>query len=218
MKIFFLYFFILFLLRNYKRFYITTPITTGNFLLLIAHPDDESMFFGPTLLNLKGKIRIICLSKGNTLLNYTNIRQKELEALCNNYNYNLTMYNFLDNDNWDVQKITDILFYTYLVSPFDTLITFDKNGVSNHKNHISCYKASFLFRNIFKINTMYLKSLNIFQKYILNYRCGVKEYVLKFKDYFSVVKMMSYHRSQLVWFRYLYLMFSSYTSYNTYQN
>jgi N-acetylglucosaminylphosphatidylinositol deacetylase len=43
--------------------------TKTNVLLLVAHPDDESMFFGPTLLSLSKlggySIRVICLSTGN---------------------------------------------------------------------------------------------------------------------------------------------------------
>jgi hypothetical protein len=42
--------------------------TKTNVLLLVAHPDDESMFFGPTLLSLSKlggySIRVICLSTG----------------------------------------------------------------------------------------------------------------------------------------------------------
>jgi len=37
-------------------------------LLVVAHPDDESMFFAPTILFLKSKghnIHILCMSQGN---------------------------------------------------------------------------------------------------------------------------------------------------------
>lgn len=34
-------------------------------MLVIAHPDDESMFFGPALLNLQDEeIFLLCLSTG----------------------------------------------------------------------------------------------------------------------------------------------------------
>lgn len=39
-----------------------------NILILIAHPDDECMFFSPTILGLlvKGhRVFVVCLSKGN---------------------------------------------------------------------------------------------------------------------------------------------------------
>jgi N-acetylglucosaminylphosphatidylinositol deacetylase len=41
----------------------------SNILLVTAHPDDECMFFGPTLMNLaskrlKNQVHVLCLSKG----------------------------------------------------------------------------------------------------------------------------------------------------------
>jgi len=53
-------------------------------LLLIAHPDDESMFFAPTLLALKGKIRVLCLSTGN-YDGLGHIRKKELLKACRTF-------------------------------------------------------------------------------------------------------------------------------------
>ena len=40
-----------------------------NILLVIAHPDDEVMFFGPTLIGITNatadnKVRVLCLSNG----------------------------------------------------------------------------------------------------------------------------------------------------------
>lgn len=42
-----------------------------NILLLIAHPDDEAMFFGPTVISLtrpneKNNVEILCLSSGKS--------------------------------------------------------------------------------------------------------------------------------------------------------
>jgi len=41
----------------------------SNIMLVIAHPDDEVMFFGPTLIGItkekyQNDIRILCLSSG----------------------------------------------------------------------------------------------------------------------------------------------------------
>ncbi|WUR03092.1 N-acetlyglucosaminylphosphatidylinositol deacetlyase (PIGL) [Vairimorpha necatrix] len=216
MIIFLSVFFVFFTLRNYKRFLFSHVPANKNYCLLIAHPDDESMFFAPTLLNLKSKIHILCLSKGDTLFKWDYTRENELKSLCLDYNWDLTMYNLFDNEDWDIQVITNVLTYNCLINPFYILITFDQCGVSGHKNHKSCYEAAKKFSQEFPIETMYLKSQNIFQKYFCNYLLGEREFILGFKDYFSVMKMMTYHRSQLLWFRYLYLIFSSYTSYNSY--
>nr|CAJ86242.1 H0402C08.18 [Oryza sativa] len=55
-----------------------------NVLLVLAHPDDESMFFAPTILFLKSKghsIHILCLSQGNAD-GLGNIRKEELYLAC----------------------------------------------------------------------------------------------------------------------------------------
>lgn len=39
-------------------------------LLVIAHPDDEAMFFGPLLFAAQGTkatVRVLCMSTGNSL-------------------------------------------------------------------------------------------------------------------------------------------------------
>lgn len=40
-------------------------------LLVIAHPDDESMFFGPTLVSLQERgvrVKVVCLTNGTAML------------------------------------------------------------------------------------------------------------------------------------------------------
>mmetsp|Transcript_4729 Transcript_4729/g.6371 ORF Transcript_4729/g.6371 Transcript_4729/m.6371 type:complete len:148 (+) Transcript_4729:323-766(+) len=57
-------------------------------LLVIAHPDDESMFFGPTLLALAGmqaEVSVLCLSTGN-FEGKGKQRSLELKAACRLFN------------------------------------------------------------------------------------------------------------------------------------
>jgi N-acetylglucosaminylphosphatidylinositol deacetylase len=47
----------------------SAPISGRNILLVIAHPDDEVMFFGPTLVGItnsssENNVRVLCLSNG----------------------------------------------------------------------------------------------------------------------------------------------------------
>ncbi|OXB59502.1 hypothetical protein ASZ78_004475 [Callipepla squamata] len=53
-------------------------------LLVTAHPDDEAMFFAPTLLGLGragARLAVLCCSAGN-YYNQGEIRKKELEQSC----------------------------------------------------------------------------------------------------------------------------------------
>ena len=57
------------------------PCSSGKTLLVIAHPDDECMFFGPTVQRLQedGRcLHLLCLSTGGTLLllqRHSSVRQ-----------------------------------------------------------------------------------------------------------------------------------------------
>lgn len=49
------------------RFHQRQPIATRNALIVTAHPDDECMFFGPTIRALsssKHRLHVLCLSTG----------------------------------------------------------------------------------------------------------------------------------------------------------
>lgn len=52
--------------------FLKNPITRTSILLTIAHPDDEVMFFGPTLAELSrpehgNTIHVLCMSSGKFL-------------------------------------------------------------------------------------------------------------------------------------------------------
>jgi N-acetylglucosaminylphosphatidylinositol deacetylase len=64
------------LLISYKK----PSICTKKTLLVIAHPDDECLFFAPTLLNLKN-VHVTCLSTGNTE-GLGKVRSKEIKESC----------------------------------------------------------------------------------------------------------------------------------------
>ncbi len=54
-------------------------------LLVTAHPDDETMFFAPTVLNLTKKkdseVFLLCLSRGDTN-KLKGVRKRELYKAC----------------------------------------------------------------------------------------------------------------------------------------
>ncbi|KAI0834469.1 LmbE-like protein [Hypoxylon sp. FL0890] len=142
--------------------------------LLIAHPDDEAMFFAPTVLAMTrpengNHVKILCLSSGNAD-GLGETRKKELvksglllglkkedDVLV------IDSPDFPDSmtTTWDATKISSLLtsaFAPHLAaqkapkdktsSPtatIDALITFDANGISSHPNHVSLYHGARAF-------------------------------------------------------------------------
>ncbi|TBU00151.1 putative GlcNAc-PI de-N-acetylase [Hamiltosporidium tvaerminnensis] len=259
-----------FLFKNIKNILPCTFIDQpGNFLLLTAHPDDESMFFAPTILNLKGDLTIICFSTGNYLqeteseMNMTKkeisedknnyfannfmkiekrnyevkrnkIRLKELKNVCKflnrnnkfiqnkeiiNRNYLNTkciILNLQDNSDWDTNEIVSIIRFYNLIYNFNCIFTFDRNGVSNHKNHISLFFATRKFRQEIPVKCYYLNSKNIWYKYFIDFSLNKNSFCSGIIKYFTSIRMMLFHKSQILWFRILYIFFSNFMIYNDY--
>ncbi|KAI1393193.1 LmbE-like protein [Hypoxylon trugodes] len=138
--------------------------------LLIAHPDDEAMFFAPSVLALTrpesgNQLKILCLSSGNAD-GLGETRKKELAKsgvlLGLRSENDVLVYESPDfpdsmTTTWDASKISTVLtsaFAPHLSSQkptndstaptatIDVLITFDATGVSSHPNHISLYHGA----------------------------------------------------------------------------
>ncbi|OTB02242.1 hypothetical protein M426DRAFT_322823 [Hypoxylon sp. CI-4A] len=136
--------------------------------LLIAHPDDEAMFFAPSVLALTrpdtgNHVRILCLSSGNAD-GLGEVRKKELVKSglllgLRSADDVLVLDNpdFPDSmtTTWDAQKISNLLSSAFApqqpsttsapTATIDVLITFDAGGVSGHPNHISLYHGARTF-------------------------------------------------------------------------
>ncbi|AFN83444.1 hypothetical protein EROM_080220 [Encephalitozoon romaleae SJ-2008] len=201
-------------LRNVRRLR-KSSLIPGRYLLLIAHPDDESMFFAPSLLNLKGNIDILCLSNGNKE-GKGKEREEELRKVGYYIGANVTITTlFSDGKDWDPLKVYLRLLWAYMSRPFDVLMTFDERGVSGHKNHISCYKGATLFLRVHNdVKGAILESKSLFRKYIVDTGFSKVSSTVPFRMYMAPVKMILFHRSQMIWFRYLYMLFSNFMSYN----
>ena len=118
-------------------------------LLITAHPDDEIMFFAPTiktLISQKIRVRILCLSNGD-FEGKGKVREEELANVCKN----LKIEDFLivhDDELKDemklkwkeevaVKRISEYL-NEENIDKIGSIITFDEEGVTKHLNHISC--------------------------------------------------------------------------------
>ncbi|UJR07530.1 hypothetical protein I4U23_011818 [Adineta vaga] len=121
--------------------------TSKNFLLVVAHPDDECLFFSPTIVGLvsRGKIgHILVFSKGNSL-GLGPIREKELNGSCQKLNidlsrcFSLNLTDLQDDPHrwWPKGNISEIVDQFIKRFNIDLLITFDRGGISGHVNHKS---------------------------------------------------------------------------------
>ncbi|TYI31161.1 hypothetical protein ES332_A05G434100v1 [Gossypium tomentosum] len=189
-----------------------TPLHKKNVLLVVAHPDDESMFFSPTINYLTSKghnLYLLCLSIGNAD-GMGSSRKDELYRACVVHKIQLQQVNVLDH-------------------PELQIITFDSYGVSGHCNHGDVHYGVRKFLHDSSpgnIEAWELVSINIMRKYsglfdiwmsnldVMQHPSGVMHCLLN-EHPLKSFQAMAEHSSQWVWFRKLFVSFSSYTYVNT---
>ncbi|RIB06435.1 putative deacetylase LmbE-like domain-containing protein [Gigaspora rosea] len=180
--------FIYYIIITSKKYVINT-ITGLNVLLVISHPDDECMFFSPTLLELgkveyKNKMHVLCLSVGNES-GLGKIRKKELEASCTSLGIDVKFVKCLNHPElqdgpknvWNPELISSTIEEYIEKHGIDVIITFDDKGISGHPNHSAAYNGArnYILSKIpsksksskSKLLRLYkLKTVNIIRKYI----------------------------------------------------
>lgn len=157
--------------KDFQCFYPKEIREKKRFLLVVAHPDDECLFFNPTLLGLIARNHqghLIVLSKGN-YQGLGNLRENELKQSCfhlgipSNHCLALNISELMDNPHlwWNEKIIASTIDHYLKQFQIDFLITFDSDGISGHWNHRSIPSAvqKFLPRNssqsilIYQLNT-----------------------------------------------------------------
>ncbi|EMD65021.1 hypothetical protein COCSADRAFT_88447 [Bipolaris sorokiniana ND90Pr] len=139
-------------------------------LLLIAHPDDEAMFFAPALLALTrpeygNHVKILCLSSGDAD-GLGHVRKKELvksglQLGIRSEDDILVVEdkNFPDSMTvtWHPRLISNLLTTAFAPdmssvsskdapqAAIDAIITFDAHGISGHPNHKSLHAGAHSF-------------------------------------------------------------------------
>ncbi|KAL3272210.1 hypothetical protein HHI36_022692 [Cryptolaemus montrouzieri] len=121
-------------------------------LIVTAHPDDECMFFGPTILNLTKQtdttVYLMCLSTGkNYGMDVT--RRKELYKACKVLGIKDSSIMVLNHDDlpddiktrWPEETVAALILHQIEIYDITALITFDRSGISSHPNHFSIYYA-----------------------------------------------------------------------------
>ncbi|KAF8934524.1 putative deacetylase LmbE-like domain-containing protein [Dissophora ornata] len=162
--------------------YLKTPLTQTSIVLVIAHPDDEVMFFGPTLAELTrpehgNTVRVLCMSSGNHD-GIGETRKKELVASCKSFGIRESHVTILEREElkdgpkelWDPSLVGDQMNLYAKKHNIETIITFDDRGVSSHINHVACYVGLTYFIQTFKERTpvkscYVLKSISLLRKY-----------------------------------------------------
>ncbi|XP_075246481.1 N-acetylglucosaminyl-phosphatidylinositol de-N-acetylase-like [Convolutriloba macropyga] len=202
-------------------------------LLLIAHPDDECMFFGPSihkLLEIGFDVQCLCLTNGN-FYGQGKLRTEELIKSLKVFNIKSENVKCLDidvfpddpNALWPIHQLSEnIRKHMKTIANLHLILTFDSFGVSGHPNHCALRNAVSVVQKCHRDLLFYeLKTCSVFRKYIglLNlpisvalYICGKTSLVAlssPMQVWCNFLAMMK-HKSQLMWFRYLYILFSKY--------
>ncbi|XP_065870998.1 uncharacterized protein [Euphorbia lathyris] len=209
-----------------------------NVLLVIAHPDDESMFFSPTinyLISRGHNLHVLCLSNGNAD-GMGSARKHELFKACAVLKVSLEQVKVVDNPNlqdgfgqvWDHNLLGQIIQEEAYKHGTEVVITFDNYGVSGHCNHCDVhYGVRKLVReNAHGIEAWELVSINILRKYsgpvdiwlsmlLATKKSSTETHCVLNEHPRKSFQAMGAHSSQWVWFRKLFVSFSSYTYVNT---
>lgn len=224
-----------------------------HYLLIIAHPDDESMFFLPTLYNVirysapDDTFQVLCLSNGN-YDGLGHIREIELQkailVISEKIRLTIVLHEELQdgpNQSWQPDVIVNEIQSNVQDLHGDVvLITFDEYGVTNHPNHIDTCRGA---RNFFEMQTgtrsdghlqlWLLKTIhNPLQKNVVIFeiisrllKWLVPSFMMGHEGHdncktffmfptFLTWRAMKMHYSQFVWYRKLFVLFSSYSYWN----
>ena len=205
-----------------------------NILFVTAHPDDECMFFAPTILSTIKEghnIYLVCLSKGD-YYNKGDVRKKELIASCSKLGVMPNHVTIVDDERfkdgpenvWDIDGLVDRIVSVIKRVNADSVVTFDCSGVSGHANHTAISKAVEKIhksKQLQNVSVFMLHGSNIVRKYMsfLDIPFSSIFHLTTFVSLPSEIvkswRAMSAHQSQMVWFRKLYIVFSRYMYVNT---
>lgn len=202
---------------------------------VIGHPDDEIMFFNQVLLSLNNlnhpilsQIHVICLTNKDTIRHHELVKSCEV-LLANHLNIlTVSCFDYKDSmtEIWNVVDVGHTL--KGIINPADKskslIITFDKDGISNHINHKTCYqlcKENFSDSHVFVLKTpsfaLKYSSFFILVYFSLSSIMGssnnhneIQFSNFSIRQWLHVVSVMGKcHKSQMVWYRWLWWVSNS---------
>ena len=202
-------------------------------LLVISHPDDESMFFGPTIQALRragARTHILCLSNGDAD-GLGAVREKELEiarkflGVDSSEVVNDSKLKDGFKEAWPEETIAAHVEASVRRLDANVVLTFDAKGVSGHPNHVAAYRgvrrwAAAARKISASPETWALVTVNPLRKFLtfgdVFASFALESHVLvAATSAMEVRRAMSLHRSQWVWYRKLFVLFSRYAYVNS---
>ncbi|KAI3406824.2 GPI12 [Candida oxycetoniae] len=179
-------------------------VTNSTVYFIIGHPDDEVMFFAPTILELSkswygNDVELISFSKGDAVHeSMARIRSQELYNSARMLGVDRSKVHILSykdgmNETWSFDSVAKslgkIIDLDKKTKKGIVLITFDESGVSSHPNHISLYYGTKEFfktlppksKQVTKLFT--LKSLGFWEKYSFTLLTNIELFV----NYISIL-------------------------------
>ncbi|KAK0055033.1 N-acetylglucosaminyl-phosphatidylinositol de-N-acetylase [Biomphalaria pfeifferi] len=197
------------------------------------------MFFSPTVASLiwsenqrRASVYVICVTTGD-YYKKGNVRRKELLDSCQVLGVLKENVEILDNSSfpddpkasWNLDVLSDVLQGILNRIQANIIFTFDERGVSGHPNHIAVSNVvKQLFNHQTSCQVYQLESVSLVRKYIglLDLPLTVSSNKLTFvsspRNILRAQQAMLTHKSQLEWFRILYIIFSRYMFMNTYHS
>ena len=213
-----------------------TPRSWKSVLLVTSHPDDESMFFGPTIQAAKrmgAQVHILCLSTGDAD-GLGEVRAKELDSA--GAYFGVTSVELVDDsalrdgfdEKWPVEAVAARVDAAASKVGAETVVTFDAGGVSGHPNHTATYRGVLYWmlsedyretlrgvRQVWSLvttNTVrkFAGVCDAFASFFLEPNA-----MLAASNPLALMRAMTMHASQFVWYRRLFVVFSRYSYTNT---
>lgn len=210
-------------------------------LLVFAHPDDEAMFFAPLLETLRATDQLarvwwLCMSNGN-FGGLGKLREKELLKSARYFGIPPDHVRCVDDPqlpdsmsvSWAPAVVARYVSDEVALHQINAVVTFDSLGISGHPNHKSAHHGVMEYlRNscsnasrpvVYTLSTValqqkYIGVLAILQTLVHKGRPNSLRLVVHPRRAISAYGAMRCHSSQLVWFRYLSVLFSVYTLMN----
>lgn len=135
--------YIIFFRKLYHSDYVLSNNKKANKLMIVAHPDDETIFGGKYL---SSEWKVVCITNGtfkssNALTLNRKERFKEFIKVMNEFGCSYEIWDYEDNyfnSNWDDSLIYKLL--NLFNQHFDIIVTHNSKGEYGHCQHIKLHQ------------------------------------------------------------------------------